>query len=458
MGILAKAGQVILSALGTPQIDPRLKPPVPPGSYAQVRADEEQPLWGWTLDDVVRYLQSFADGDIAAGEALRLAMMRDSVIAECVETRCETALQKDRWWEKPDECPDWVFELWLKHWQDALGYGDHQRVTEQRLLLGLGVTNQTWRPEKSGRLFMPTLYRKDAANLEWVETNGVYNYEFQGRDKTYCVDNDGARFLIWERKGAGSHLCGLLIPLAIVWITKQEALRQWPSRNKSHGKSWRLAEFPADQRESDDVKAWIENVKALLAGGVVPLPKYQKDLPSFDLRLLSENTDVSATFENLIRLCDEYIRQTILGVSENTSGGSASDAKARTQDTVFLRKIKSDCKLDIETLRIMARCFCRVNELPLAWAPIYCVDARVPADEAELASINRDKAAAAKDMATVIQVLRSQKQADPQQGENQTPASQPAKPAEGVDAAYMLEQVGVFTQRRAGVREARDTY
>ena len=25
-------------------------------------------------------------------------------------------------------------------------------------------------------------------------------------------------------------------------------------RNKSHGKSWRLAEFPADQRESDDVK------------------------------------------------------------------------------------------------------------------------------------------------------------------------------------------------------------
>jgi hypothetical protein len=214
---------------------------------------------------------------------------------------------------------------------------------------------------------MPTLYRKDPGNLEYVETNGVYNYEFHGRLETYCVDNDGVRFLLWERKGSRSHLAGLIIPLAIVWITKQEALRQWPSRNKSHGKSWRLAEFPADQRESDDVKAWIENVKALLAGGVVPLPKYQKDLPSFDLRLLSENTDVSATFENLIRLCDEYIRQTILGVSENTSGGSASDAKARTQDTVFLRKIKSDCKLDTETLRILARCFCRLNEAPVEW-------------------------------------------------------------------------------------------
>lgn len=456
MRILAKVGSYLVSTLGTPKaIDRRLLPRNPPGSHTQVRADESDPAWGWTLDDVVAYLKMFADGDIAAGEQLRLAMMRDSVIAECVETRVEIALQKDRWWEKPEECPQWFFDLWVKNWQEALSYGDQQQIGEYRLMLGLGLTNQTWRPEKSGRLWMPTLYRKDPGNLEYVETNGVYNYEFHGRLHTYCVDNDGVRFLLWERKGSRSHLAGLIIPLAIVWITKQEALRQWPSRNKSHGKSWRLAEFPADQRESDDVKAWLENVKALLAGGVVPLPKYEKDLPSFDLRLLSENTDVSATFENLIRLCDEYIRQTILGVSENTSGGSASDAKARTQDTVFLRKIKSDCKLDTETLRILARCFCRLNEAPVEWAPIYCVDARVPADEAELAAINKDKASAAKDMATVIQILRGGGQpAQPTQG-GQDPKPQPG---EEIDAAYMLEQVGVYTKRAAGVKEVRDTY
>lgn len=436
-------------------MDPRLSPPRPPGSHVQVRADEEDPAWGWTLDDVVCSLRQFCAGDIQAGEELRLAMMRDPVIAECVETRTETALQKDRWWEKPTECPQWVFDLWVKHWKGALGYGDHQQILEHRLMLGLGITNETWKPERSGRLWMPTLYRKDPSNLEYVETDGVYNYEFRARDQTYCVDNDGARFLLWERKGHRSHLAGLLIPLAIVWIMTAEAMRQWPSRNKSHGKSWRLAEFPADQRESDDVKAWIQAIKDALAGGVIPLPRYQKDLPSFDLRLLSENTDVSATFENLIRLGDEYKRQLILGVSENTSGGSSSDAKARTQDTVFLRKIKSDCKLDIETLSILSRCFCLVNQLPLDWAPIYCVDSRVPADEAELAAINKDKASAAKDMATVIQILRGQPTQQPP-GNGTSP--QPDPSTDHPDADYMLEQVGVFTRRKAGTEDRRDTY
>ena len=439
-------------------MDERLKPPRPPGSYAQVRADEEEPLFGWTLDSVVCALREFCAGDIEAGEALRLAMMRDPVITECVETRIETALQKDRWWEKPKDCPHWVFDLWLQHWQEALSYGDHYQVSEHRLMLGLGVTNQTWRPDKTGRLFLPTLYRKDPSNLEYVETNGVYGYDFHARDETFCVDNDGARFLLWERKGARSHLAGLIIPLAIVWITGQEALRQWPSRNKSHGKSWRLAEFPADQRESDDVKRWIEDVKALLAGGVVPLPKYQKDLPSFDLRLLSENTDVSATFENLVRLTDEYKRQLILGVSENTSGGSASDAKAQTQDTVFLRKIKSDCKLDIETLRILARCFCVVNQLPLEWAPIYCADADVPADEAQEALIQKDRAAAAKDMADVIQVVRGQQTQPAQDGADPAKADPQKPPPVEMDIAYMFEQVGIHLTRKAGTEDRRDTY
>jgi hypothetical protein len=150
--ILAKVGSYLVSTLGTPKaIDRRLLPRNPPGSHTQVRADESDPAWGWTLDDVVAYLKMFADGDIAAGEQLRLAMMRDSVIAECVETRVEIALQKDRWWEKPEECPQWFFDLWVKNWQEALSYGDQQQIGEYRLMLGLGLTNQTWRPEKSGR-------------------------------------------------------------------------------------------------------------------------------------------------------------------------------------------------------------------------------------------------------------------------------------------------------------------
>jgi hypothetical protein len=79
----------------------------------------------------------------------------------------------------------------------------------------------------------------------------------------------------------------------------------------------------------------------------------------------------------------------------------------------------------------------------------------VPADEAELAAINKDKASAAKDMATVIQILRGGGQPAQPTQDGQDPKPQPG---EEIDAAYMLEQVGVYTKRAAGVKESRDTY
>lgn len=443
MGLLSFVRNALIPKSSGP-VDPRLLRAMPPGSYAQTRDEETDPAWGWTVDRVVEVLKNFCDGDIQAGAEIQLAMMRDPVIAGCIETRAETGVQLDRWWEKPEACPQWVFDLWLQHWKTVLSSADLQEIHENRLMLGVTPTNETWAPEKTGRLFLPSVYTKDPGNLEWVKENAVRGYLFHAIEQTYYVDNDGQRFLLWSRKGRRPHMSGLIIPLAIVWITGQEALRQWPSRNKSHGKSWRLLEFPADQRESADVKALIKQAQTMLAGGVVPLPRYAKDLPSFDLRLLSENTDVSATFENLIRLADEYKRLLILGVEENTSGGSASDAKAKTQDRVFLRKVKSDAKRDIETLAILACCMCRVNGLPDEWAPIYCVDADPPSDENEEAQRQKDRADAAKSMAAVITAMDQRALTDSK--------------AEKVDAVYMLEQVGVFTQRKAGAKERRDTY
>ena len=431
VGILKSLGNFVRSALLHPAY---------PGSYFQLRDNETEAYFGWTIDSVTDALKSFCDGDLESGAELAMAMLRDTEIAGCIETRAETCVQLDRWWEKPKDCPQWIFDVWVDHWARCLTSADLQSLHEDRLLHGITPSNQTWAPDSfeptPGRLWVPTVYPKDPGNLEYVESNGVYGYTFQARDKEYPADNDGERFLLWTRKGRRPHMSGLLIPLAIVWIIKQEALRQWPSRNKSHGKAWRLLEFPADQRESKDVKDLIELTKTLLAGGVVPLPKYAKDMPSFDLRLISDNTDVSATFANLIKLCDAYIRRLILGVEENTSGGSASDAKAQTQDRVFLRKVKSDAKRDIETLGILARCFCRANRLPERWAPVYCVDADPPEDENEEAKRQLDRADAGSKIVGMF----------------------PALDAKGVayDPAFLLEQAGLYLTRPDSAADRHD--
>ena len=58
-------------------------------------------------------------------------------------------------------------------------------------------------PRQNGRLFLPTLYRKDPGTSGVRRDERVYGYEFHARHETFCVDNDGARFLLWERKGPG---------------------------------------------------------------------------------------------------------------------------------------------------------------------------------------------------------------------------------------------------------------
>lgn len=167
----------------------------------------------------------------------------------------------------------------------------------------------------------------------------------------------------------------------------------------------------------------------------MPLPKYAKDMPSFDLRLISDNTDVSATFENLIKLCDAYIRRLILGSDLGVSGGG-SLAKEQTQDHQLLRKVKSDAKRDIETLAILARSFCRANRLPERWAPIYCVDADPPEDENEEAKRQLDRADAGSKIVGMF----------------------PALDAKGVayDPAFLLEQAGLYLTRPDSAADRHD--
>ena len=106
MSIFARVGQFIVTALGAPEMDERLKPR-PPGSYAQVRADEEEPLFGWTLDSVVCALREFCAGDIEAGEG---AAPGDDARSGYRGVRRDA--NRDRAPEGsmvgPKECPQWV--------------------------------------------------------------------------------------------------------------------------------------------------------------------------------------------------------------------------------------------------------------------------------------------------------------------------------------------------------------
>ena len=426
--------------------DQRLTPFHLPESYLQIRENELDPIWGWTVERMQSNLISHAQGDVAAGQELKMAMMRDPIIAGDVETRAETLVQLAQWWERPAELPQWAFDLWVEHWAKCLSSSDREEIAENRLMLGVTPTNPTWAPDRTGRLWLPTLHTKEPGNLSYHSDEG--RYHFQSIDKDWPVHNDGQRFLLFQRKTKRPHLSGLILPLGVVWITEAEALRGWSSRNRSHGKPQRLLEVPADQRESEDVKKLVAQAQALLAGGVLIMPKYRDDLPDFDFKLISDSGDVSASFENLIRLCWAYKHLLILGTTEIVSGESASDAKAKTQERIFLRKVKRDAKSDLDGFSELARCFCRVNRLPERWAPIPVIEAEVPEDENQLAERQQKRGQAGQQLGGFLGALDTHNQ-------NRAAANLPLIEFE---ADYLAEQVGLFLKRKQGTEDRKATH
>ena len=97
-----------------------------------------------------------------------------------------------------------------------------------------------------------------------------------------------------------------------------------------------------------------------------------------------------------------------------------------------------------------------VNQLPEVGAH-YCADADVPADEAQEALIQRDRAIAAKNMADVIQVCAGQPSRH-RTAPIPTKADPQKPPPVEMDIAYMFEQVGIHPTRKAGTEDRRDTY
>ena len=416
-----------------------------PGSYVEIPESYAEPTWGWTLDSVMAALRALADGDLDAGQRLMMAMMRDPIIAHGVETRAETLTQIPFKFVRPTECPEWFFEAWVNHWPRCLPASAHQEASEFRIVLGLAPGNVTWAPEpERGRIWLPQAHVKQPSNLTWRPLPP--RYYFNGLDGEHEVEPDGQQWVFFQRAGKRPHLRGAALPLAVAWFTHQEALRQWPSRNRSHGKAQRLLEVPADQRESEDVRKLVAQAQNMLAGGVLIMPKYKEGLPNFDFKLISEQgNQTGATFENLIRLCDEYKTLVLLGATENTQGSSASDAKARTHDRVTLRKVKADAKSSEETIYTLARCCCRVNGFPSSWAPRPVFEADPPEDEAIKAERQERKASGAAQLGGFLEKVETINEKRTARGE---------KPIE-YEADYLAEQCGVLLTRAQDGDESR---
>lgn len=440
MGILQSAGNYLARTF---RRSPARVPRVHPDSVRQLRESEIIPEWGWTLASLQGAIQQLSLGEMEAGQRLQIAMMRDPTIAHGVETRAESLTQVNFCWQKPEACPQWYFDAWVENSPEILSASDHIAHGETRILLGVSPSNVTWGPDPTGRIWIPRCHLREPGNLTWRSDPEQRRYFFTsiGPEGYIPVDNDGERWVLFQRAGRRPHLAAAALSLAIPWFFKNEALRGWPTHNRSHVKPERVLKVPALQREGKDVQLLISQVQSMVAGSALILPQYAKDEPSFDYALVEAKADSFRTFAELIKLCDSYMTTLILGASENTGGTSASNAKAQTHDRVTLRKVKSDAKSSAEALTILSRCAARMNGLEPRHAPIPIFDADPPEDQDSLAERQQKRGQALNQLGSFIGALDQHNA----QAEQKVP----------YEVDYLAEQLGTQLTRAQDGQQSR---
>jgi len=144
-------------------------------------------------------------------------------------------------------------------------------------------------------------------------------------------------------------LGGLVRSLAIPYMCRQWAFRDWARSSEVHGTPIRGLVVPAEAKREDKDRA-LQDIAALGRESVVMLPRASDD-DMFDLKLIEASVDSHKTFLELINQCNSSIAITLLGQNLTTEVNTGSRAAATVHDRVRGDVLKDDAQSTADCLR-----------------------------------------------------------------------------------------------------------
>jgi phage gp29-like protein len=224
----------------------------------------------------------------------------------------------------------------LMKWGIYLGFGIGQLLWE--LKDGQQVPRlKVWHPQFS-------YWRWDTRSF-WVTTmDGPA--EVTAGDKQWVLYTPYGEQLGW--------MDGLVRSLAIPFMARQWAFRDWARSSEVHGIPLRGAVVPTDAKKEEKDK-FASDVAALGRETTVQLPMISED-EKFDLKLIEAATDSHKTFMELMNQCNSSIAITLLGQNLTTeiSKGDGSRAAAQVHDRVRGDFLKADAESMSDCVREQA--------------------------------------------------------------------------------------------------------
>jgi hypothetical protein len=216
-----------------------------------------------------------------------------------------------------------------------------KRLLRWGLLLRLGIGELLWDTKEPG-YWAPRLKVWDPRFAYWRwDTRSFWLSTLDGQVE--ITPGDGHWILYAPDGYARGWMNGLVRSLALLFLIRHWATRDWARYSEVHGLPIKKAVVPADAK-AEDKEAFEDDLRTLGGEGVIRVAKDEQGL-GFDIALVEAASQSWEGFQKLIEKCDECIAVDVLGQNLTTSMKSGgSYAAANVHDRIRLDRLEADAK------------------------------------------------------------------------------------------------------------------
>ena len=318
-------------------------------------ARDQQPLQTttWTVAMVRRALQDLERGQYQRAAQLADAMTRDDRISGTLRTRVRGLLGLPRTFMPASETRE-PRRIALALEQDFELIAPDSVIAELMrwaLLGGVAIAEHIWTRDPSS----------DGSSSRWIPTLKVWHPQFQyyrwdtrswwlnTMDGPLEVKSGDGHWVTMSMGAERPWMEGLIRELAIPFLIRQFAMRDWARYSEVHGLPTKRASVPSSSSE-DDRKLFFNSIRNLGSEAIIKMVQPPEGEKPFTFDLLEATASTWAGFQGLIQQMDSSIAISILGQNLTTEVKGGSRSAAQVHDRVRLDVLEADANALQQTL------------------------------------------------------------------------------------------------------------
>jgi phage gp29-like protein len=338
----------------------------------------------WTVSQVRQALKDLETGYLHRAALLADAMTRDDRIGGTLRTRIRALLGLPRSFiPAADNRNAKKTAMALEtDWRTIAPSNSIAAMMRWAILLGVSVAEHQWvKLETQGdtsrwvprlKIWHPQFlsYRWDTRSW-WLAT----------QDGPLEIEPNNGQWVVMTLASERPWMEGLVRELAIPYLIRQFAERDWSRYSEVHGLPTKIAKVPLSSTE-DDRKLFFRSLSNLGGEAIVKIVQQEQGQPGFDVTLLEATGNSWAGFQGLIRQMDSSIAISVLGQNLTTEVKGGSFAAANVQDKTKQDVLEADAELIMDTINAQTvPWWTSVNVgLPSLIAPRVFIDSTPPED------------------------------------------------------------------------------